>query len=263
MKVGVLIILLVVALDVSSKLLEREIEHEIWFTESAISEKRLAVPDYQEITKNPPKVLTVSDDNDDRKDSNGEYTSASVKRPKLPDSFTVCLAFKFDAWTVNTPDNRILTMLKDRNDSPMIQWGYITLDALSNYTKFDAKLGPVMLTEVSAVVFPQQWTRFCLFLDLSAKMAHFVVDGWILREQPYIKEDDLERPSRLDLVLGFVPDSQNEHQGEVTNFNFYSNALSIDVMMDITRSGSTECDSSSGDLLSWEDTEWTLHSKAR
>ena len=155
-------------------------------------------------------------------------------------------------------------MLKDRKDSPIIQWGYITLNPLSNYTKFDAKLGPVMLTEVSAVVFPQQWTKFCLSLvDSSEKMAHFVVDGWILREQPYIKEDDLERPSRLDLVLGFVPDTQTEHQGEVTNFNFYSNALSIDIMMDITRSGNTECDSSSGDLLSWEDTEWTLHSKAR
>ena len=250
------------ALQVNLKHLEREQRRA---TESAIREKRSAANDPRDITKNPFNVLSFSEDNDGQQDTNGEYTSASLERPMLPDSFTICLAFKFGAWTNKYADNRILTMSKDSTDSTVTEWGYITLFVLSNYTKIDVKLGPAMLSaEIHAVVFPQQWTRFCLSLDSSfGKVARFVVDGWMLRKQPYMRKDDRERPAHLHLILGFYPDLLIEQEGEVANLNFYSNILSIDMMMDITRPGSSKCDSTFGDFLSWEDTVWTLHSKAR
>ena len=51
-------------------------------------------------SKDSLRVLSFAEDNDGRKDENGEYTSASLEKTKLPDSFTVCLAFKFQVWSL-------------------------------------------------------------------------------------------------------------------------------------------------------------------
>ena len=165
MKIVSLIILfgfttILVAMEVNPKLLGNELEHDTLSREDAIREKRLAESNPQDYNyKDPLRVLSFAEDNDERKDENGEYTSASLEKTKLPDFFTVCLAFKFEVWSLNSnrPDIRILTMLKDNKDTPVTEWGYMTLFALSNYTKIDAKLGPAMLSaEINAVVFPQQ-----------------------------------------------------------------------------------------------------------
>ena len=43
-------------------------------------------------------VLSFSDDNDNKADRNGEYTSATLEKENLPMSFTICAAFMVEAW---------------------------------------------------------------------------------------------------------------------------------------------------------------------
>ena len=43
------------------------------------------------------KTFDFSADNDQKKDSNGEYTSATLNAGALPESFTVCSAFMVEA----------------------------------------------------------------------------------------------------------------------------------------------------------------------
>ena len=58
------------------------------------------------------KVLDLSDDNDHELDSNGEYTSATLKAGALPESFTICSAFMVGAWTTRST-SAILALLDD------------------------------------------------------------------------------------------------------------------------------------------------------
>ena len=241
---------------------DEELEEEKKGTENAIRETRST--DGQNENADPLKILSFSDDNDDIADGKGEFTSASLQKAKLPESFTICMAFKVDVWTANPFQTRMLTILKDNKEQLMVQWGILHFSALSNYTLYQAKLGPVWLQiEIPAVIFPLQWTRCCLSLDSSVtKTVSLVVDGQLLGTEPYIKEDDKERPMHLDLLLGLFPDAQVEYPGKVTNLNVFSTALSKDRMIQITKPGENEC-GARGDFLSWEESNWILHSKAK
>ena len=44
-------------------------------------------------------VIDVSDDIDQETDSSGEYTGASLTKPEMPKDFTICGAFRMEAWT--------------------------------------------------------------------------------------------------------------------------------------------------------------------
>ena len=44
-------------------------------------------------------VIDVSDDVDHKPDSAGEYTGASLTKPGMPADFTLCGAFRAEAWT--------------------------------------------------------------------------------------------------------------------------------------------------------------------
>ena len=68
-------------------------------------------------------VLSFADDIDNKADSNGEFTSASLWKKNLPESFTICVAFMVEAWTTVTvgPSVRVFDMLKD--DKLCVKWG--------------------------------------------------------------------------------------------------------------------------------------------
>ena len=204
------------------------------------------------------KVLDLSDDNDHELDSNGEYTSATLDAGALPESFAICSSFMVDAWTTEFNSADMFSLL-DREGYP---WGYIYLHAASSYTQYLVKLGPVSFAkETKVVFFPLQWTRACLSLDSNAGKVTLVVDGQLLGEEEYRREEDKYRPANLSLLLGFESLDEVEYTGKTSNLNVYS-SLSVARMISVTTTGEEEC-GIAGDFLSWEEAEWTLHSQAK
>ena len=59
------------------------------------------------------KVLDFSADNDQKPDSNGEFTGATLNAGFLPESFTICTAIMVQAWTTDFSSADMFTMLDD------------------------------------------------------------------------------------------------------------------------------------------------------
>ena len=70
-----------------------------------------------------------------------------------------------------------------------------------------------------------------------------------------------QRPRNMTLILGH-DGGDVETTGRTADLNIFSSALRITQMEQITRAGDKDC-GASGDLLIWEEAEWTLHAKAR
>ena len=206
------------------------------------------------------KVLSFADDNDNKVDKEGEFTSATLKRANLPGSFTICLAFMVDAWTTHFSAVRVFDMLRDDRLS---QWGKLSLYAAESYTEYQVKLGHVeFLVQISSVFFPLQWTKMCLSVDSTAGKLKLVVDGQLLGEAEYDKKGDPNRPTNLNLLLGLNPNLFWEYTGKTTNLNIFHSALSVERMQRMTKAGGEDC-GAPGNFLSWEEAEWSLHSKAK
>ena len=132
------------------------------------------------------KVLDFSTDNDQEPDSNGEYTSATMEAGPLPESFTICSAFMVEAWTIESTFANMFTLIDNDGD----RWGYINLYAASSYTEYDVRLGPFFFSfQTETVFFPIQWSRACLSLDLVASKVALVVDGQLVGEKEFKKEE--------------------------------------------------------------------------
>ena len=212
-----------------------------------------------------PKMLKVFDfsaDNDQEPDSNGEYTSATLDAGPLPESFTICSAFMVEAWTTGFTATRMFTLL----DVDGERWGRIYLFAASSYTEYEVEVGPKKFRkQTEAVLFPLQWTQACLSLDSRANKVRVVVDGQLLEEEEYRREEDTGRPADLNLMLGSSRNAQGwtrEMTGKISNLNVFNSSLSVERMVGLTRAGEEEC-GAPGDLVSWEEAEWTLHSQAK
>ena len=147
------------------------------------------------------KVLDFSADNDHEPDSNGELTGATLDAGFLPESFTICSAIMTDAWTTVFTAARTFNLRDDKDES---NWGYIILHSAYHYTEYYVKLGPVAFrAQTDVAYFPLEWTRVCLSLDSTASKVRLVVDGQLLAEEEYKKEDDKDRPANLRLMLGY------------------------------------------------------------
>ena len=209
----------------------------------------------------PPKlkVLDFSADSDHEPDTNGEYTSATLNAGPIPESFTICSAFMVEAWTTDFESSRI-PLLLDRNGR---SWGFVTLYAASSHTEYYVRFGPVsFIGKSKKMFFPHQWTRVCTSLNSVASKVMLVVDGQLLGEEEYRREEDTNRPANLSLVLGHDPPSKIEETGRVTELNIFSSALPLEMMKAQTRAEGKDC-ATPGDLVNWEEAEWTLHSKAK
>ena len=88
-----------------------------------------------------------------------------------------------------------------------------------------------------------------------------------LAEEEYRREEDYRRPARLSLLLGGsngiygIYDAE-ETTGRVADLNVFSSSLSVEKMKRLTSAGEEEC-GEAGDLISWEEAEWTLQSMAQ
>ena len=203
------------------------------------------------------KVLDFSLDIDQEPDSNGSYTRATLEKEDLPPSFTICAAHMVEAWTTEFSGASMLLLKNEVGDT----WANVFLHPSSDYTEYDIFLGPAYLIATTAVFFPLQWIRFCVSLDTNSAMVRLVVDGQVLGQEEYKVEEDRDRPSNLAMFLG-TSKYNKEDTGQVSSLNMFSSALSLERMMGMTTAGGEEC-GAHGDYLSWEETEWTLHSATR
>ena len=221
------------------------------------------------------KVLDFSADNDHEPDSNTEYTRASLDVGLLPESFTICSAFMVTAWNTKFSSAKIFELLdtcgmfsqfsssKQVDWDKYREWGYVHMYAAPGYTEYTVRLGPVSLVkQTTAVFFPLQWTRVCLSVDSVVKRVALVVDGQLLGEEEYKREEDRRSSANVNLVLGFDPLNRHEYTGRVSNLNMFNRSLPEDMLIELTTAGKKDCEAS-GDFVSWEKAKWTLHSQAK
>ena len=200
--------------------------------------------------KQTVKVLDFSMDVDQGTDSNTR-SSATMEKEDLPPSFTICTAYKVEAWTTELSAANMF-ILKDDDG---YWWGYVLLYAASDSTYYEVYLGPTTLVATtSTLYFPLQWTRVCVSLDSDSAMVRLVVDGQMLGQKEYKVEEDLYKPTNLAILLVYP--------GLVSSLNMFFSALSLERMVGLTTAGGEEC-GALGDYLSWEEVEWTLNSAAR
>ena len=67
------------------------------------------------------KVFDFSADNDQEPDSNGEFTSATLKAGFLPENFTICSSIMVDAWTTEFAGAYMFALLQDDGDQCTMQ----------------------------------------------------------------------------------------------------------------------------------------------
>jgi hypothetical protein len=249
--------------------------------------------DYCPVPECPEKTIKVLDfslDNDHEMDSEWEYTHASLRNPmlNLPPAFTICSAFMVEAWTTEF-QKAFMFQLNGVNG---VSWGYVRLWAAETYTQFYIGIGTdytgsaagtaagreeITATDTAPVMFPLQWTRACLSLDpglwQDPPASHWtpgsgrirlVVDGTVLEDGIHdgVTYEDIYRPSELSLILGHESDTKTEYAGRISDLNVFSTPLPTDQMVLLTNASRKEC-GASGDLLSWAEAEWELHSMAR
>ena len=152
----------------------------------------------------------------------------------------------------------MFTLLDDNNDL----WWYINLQPASTYTQFEANIGPAEIMKVTkALLFPHTWTRLCLSVDSMASKMTLVVDGQLLEETEYKLVD--YRPANLTILLGSRTWwTGMENPIQVAGFNGFNSFLSLERMIELTTAVGEEC-RAPGELVSWEEAEWTLNSTAK
>ena len=206
------------------------------------------------------KVLDFSADGDQQPDSNGEYTSATLEAGPLPEAFTICSAWMVEAWTADSTAAILFQLL----DNDGYDWLSSKIWSASTYIEYEVSVGPAFhLYEKETVLMPLQWIRACLSLDSSK--VKMVANGELLVDEEYKKDEDTDRPANLNLRLGLaldVYDAAVEYIGKFTNLNFFKSSLPVEKMKGLTTAGGEEC-GAPGDLVNWEEAEWTLHSQAK
>ena len=118
------------------------------------------------------------------------------------------------------------------------------------------------------LVLPGQWVTSCLALSFDTGLIQWAVDGQLVEDKTHDllrKESTLRRPRDLNgrILLGAMEASYgwSTVRNLVTDLNVFSSALSIDRMKMLTAPGREDC-KSSGDHMSWSETQWTLRGRA-
>ena len=116
----------------------------------------------------------------------------SLHKTDMPQDFTICCAFKAEAYTRKEANSVYLYWLN--NDINLSPWSHVRLTPMKHYTVFDVKLGKVRF-EVSRgyLLFPLTWTRMCVSLDTVSGLVKLVVDKQLLEEKIYLEATDVKR----------------------------------------------------------------------
>ena len=165
-----------------------------------------------------------------------------------------------EAWTADSTAAILFQLL----DNDGYDWLSSKIWSASTYIEYEVSVGPAFhLYEKETVLMPLQWIRACLSLDSSK--VKMVANGELLVDEEYKKDEDTDRPANLNLRLGLALDVYGaavEYIGKFTNLNFFKSSLSVEKMKGMTTAGGEEC-GAPGDLVNWEEAEWTLNSTAK
>ena len=208
-------------------------------------------------------MITVSDDNDNLRDSSGEFTRASITKPAMPKDFTICAAYMVEAWSRNGRFVRLFTVYNDYGT-----WdSFVLVDPSEGNTQFSVDLGAEVhfVAYGAHVLFPLTWTRICVSLDTVTGNVRLVVDGEVIHEKVHEKAiGRTNGPTNLTMVFGYVEDwgIHEEHTGMISHLNMFSSPLSTARMVALTKAGGEKC-GTPGDYVNWEEEDWKLTSKAR
>ena len=216
------------------------------------------------------KVLDFFDDSDLEMDSNGEYTSATLEAGPVPEAFTICSALMIQART--TVGGAVMFQLLQEIDNSTYPYPFTWLGleffVWGENLQYEVDLNgrSYIPAKETPTFFPLEWKRACLSLDSVAGKLKMVVDGQLLVEEEYKREEDKGRPANLNLRLGVHIDQggmfAEEYPLTIADTNIFKSALSVERMIGQTTAGGEEC-GAPGDLVSWEEAEWTLHSQAK
>ena len=208
------------------------------------------------------------------KDSEGEFTKASLALQDFPKNFTVCGDFMTDGRIERA---RIFS-LGWWNGKTFATFWYVEVDQLPNVLNFNVNLAArwapghhSFSTQMTYAWFPFSWLHVCVSKEWETGKIALVVNGQVLKEAVYknavfeegLYMSDLKPwPSTLQIELGHTWSNQlvYEHNGMISNLNIFSSVLPTDRMVAIT--DGQEC-GTPGDYVNWEETNWQLHSKAR
>ena len=121
-----------------------------------------------------------------------------------------------------------------------------------------------MQSKVFSLLFPLQWTSYCVVVDSQNLTLHLVVDGNLLAQAILEETEGNKRPRHLNLLLGYFRTSGQNHErpGRTANLNVFSSALSLTRVKGLTKSDGKEC-GAVGDFLSWDVEQWRLRSKTK
>ena len=181
---------------------------------------------------------------------------ATLEAGPLPESFTVCSAMRVERWDKYFATSPMFGLL----DRDKYTWASISLYAAPRFTQYKVMLGPRLVPmKFDAIFFPLQWSRACLSLDSVAGKVTVVADGQLLGEDEYKREEDYYRPDNISLKLGSQTDDRIL---QISRLNIFNSSLSAERMVGLTTAGGEEC-GAPGDLVSWEESKWTLYSRAK
>ena len=148
-------------------------------------------------------------------------------------------------------------------------WGELILEAGSKTievteTSIIAKIGrnddevPIDATEKLPIFFPQSWVRACISLDTKTGIARIVVDGKVLEDAAHPKLKNLANKMLTNFTMKV---GNNAGINAIfSNLNMFSQPPSLERMVAMTTSGSSEC-GAEGDFLNWDEAEWSLSDK--
>ena len=200
---------------------------------------------------------------DYKKDSKKEYTRASLVLPtEVPWNFTICGAYMVDAWPAKGSSGYVFN-LKGQNFEI-----FLKVYASITNTTITVRIGEVeWITKYKRVFFLLTWMHACVSLDSASLTAVLVVDGQVLTEKQYpsyLHEFDPMWAQWLSYKVIMHLGSRSEKSeaiGMVSMLNMFSFPLSKARMVAITETGNNEC-GTPGDVISWEEADWQLHSEA-
>ena len=93
--------------------------------------------------------------------------------------------------------------------------------------------------EDETLLFPLQWIRVCVSQNSTEGKMTAVVNGKLLGEHEYKREDDKWRPDNFKLLLGHHPLGY-EYPIKITDLNVFNSSLSSERMVGLTRAGEEE-----------------------
>ena len=176
----------------------------------------------------------------------------------LVPSFTICSSVMISAWTDGASTRvTMFQLLTNGGDNLILMKKNPTFWDTTKFWTLANNTGIRAAERLPGKKFPLEWTHACLSVEASSGRVILVVDGLLLdnRTRAVLKTNRTSY-SQASLVIG------EKVTGKWAHVNVFSLALSEEKMKRLTTSGGEEC-GSSGDLISWRDSNWILNGKAK